>query len=75
MCECNCTNIIGCSFLSMLQILFIGFKIGMIIEWSWWWVLSPIWLTPLVLTLVLITAIVFYVVRNIFSVTVRKRDD
>lgn len=28
----------------MLTILFIGLKLGNIIDWSWWWVLAPMWL-------------------------------
>lgn len=35
----------GMSFLGWLQILFIGLKLTDYIEWSWWWVLSPLWLT------------------------------
>jgi len=32
----------GISFFGMLQILFIGLKLTDYIDWSWWWVLSPI---------------------------------
>lgn len=28
----------------MLAILFIGLKLGGVIDWSWWWVLSPLWI-------------------------------
>jgi hypothetical protein len=38
--ESNNKNGIG--FLGMLTILFIGLKLTNYIEWSWWWVLSPI---------------------------------
>lgn len=31
-------------FLGMLQVLFIGLKLGGAIAWSWCWVLSPIWI-------------------------------
>ena len=24
-------------------LVFIGLKLGAVIGWSWWWVLSPIW--------------------------------
>ena len=42
---------IGCStpsFMGLLGILFIGLKLAGVITWSWWWVLSPIWI-PLVI--------------------------
>lgn len=31
-------------YLGMLAILFIGLKLTNYITWSWWWVLSPLWL-------------------------------
>jgi len=32
------------SFMGMLTILFIALKLTNYVDWSWWWVLSPIWL-------------------------------
>ena len=34
----------GIGFFGALTILFIGLKLGNLIDWSWWWVLSPLWL-------------------------------
>lgn len=34
-------------FLGLLTILFVGLKlgkVGAVASWSWWWVLSPLWL-------------------------------
>lgn len=31
-------------FINMLQVLFIGLKLTNNIDWSWWLVLSPIWI-------------------------------
>ena len=36
-------------FTSLLAILFIGLKLTHHIAWSWWWVLSPIWLPPVII--------------------------
>ena len=33
----------GIGFFGFLTILFIGLKLGNVIDWSWWWVLAPIW--------------------------------
>lgn len=33
----------GIGFTGLLTILFIGLKLLNYIDWSWWWVLSPIW--------------------------------
>jgi len=36
----------GIGFIGLLTILFIGLKLTGNIDWSWWWVLSPIWIIP-----------------------------
>lgn len=33
----------GIGFLGLLAVLFIGLKLTGYIDWSWWWVLAPIW--------------------------------
>lgn len=35
----------GVSFAGLLTILFIGLKLTGHIDWSWWMVTSPIWIT------------------------------
>jgi len=52
----------GLSFTGALTILFIGLKLGNVIHWSWWWVLSPIWISlSIVVFILLIVAIVFLI--------------
>lgn len=53
----------GIGFAGLLAVLFIGLKLGGVIAWSWWWVLSPIWL-PITVVLSVIVAgfvLVFFV--------------
>ncbi|QHJ81143.1 MAG: hypothetical protein [Caudoviricetes sp.] len=38
----------GIGFLGLLTIVFIVLKLMDVITWSWWWVLSPIWISWLV---------------------------
>lgn len=38
-------NSSGIGFFGLLTILFIGLKLTNYIQWSWWWVLSPIWIS------------------------------
>lgn len=40
----------GIGFGSALLLIFIILKLVGVIDWSWWWVLSPIWI-PVVLLL------------------------
>lgn len=52
----------GIGFVGVLQIAFVVLKLCKVIDWSWWWVLSPIWIsTALTLLVVLIGIIVIYV--------------
>jgi hypothetical protein len=37
-------NLLGGNFAGLLTILFIGLKLTGHIDWSWWWVLSPLWI-------------------------------
>jgi len=39
----------GVSFMGLLTILFIALKLTNFIDWSWWWVLSPMWLSAVIL--------------------------
>ena len=43
----------GMSFLEVLLLVFIVLKLCKVINWSWWWVLSPIWI-PLGLAIILL---------------------
>ena len=49
-------------FLRWFLLLFVALKLCNVIDWSWWWVLSPIWIS-LILVVVLI-AIEVYNERN-----------
>lgn len=40
------------SFCRLLAILFIAFKLSGIITWSWVWVLSPIWIPIVIVSLI-----------------------
>lgn len=49
----------GIGFVGLLTILFIGLKLTHYIDWSWWWVLSPIWIS--IAIVLLIIAIIFMI--------------
>ena len=44
----------GIGFFGLLTIVFIVLKLTKVINWSWWWVLSPIWLTLVVSVLLVV---------------------
>lgn len=56
----------GIGFLGALTILFIALKLTHIIDWSWWWVLAPLWIpVAVVLGVIAIVAIVVLIMKGI----------
>ena len=54
---------VGGSFSTLLTIAFIVLKLCKVIDWSWVWVLSPLWITfALGLLLLLIYVLIFIIV-------------
>ena len=49
----------GIGFGGALAIVFITLKLVDVIDWSWWWVLSPIWIPIALLVVVLFVAALF----------------
>ena len=47
----------GIGFVGLLTILFVGLKLTGHVTWSWFWVLSPIWISVL-----LLIALFFFIV-------------
>lgn len=43
----------------LLTILFVGLKLTHYIDWSWWWVFSPIWIS---FSVVIVGVIVFVLI-------------
>ncbi len=54
------------TFLSLLGLLFIGLKLGKVIDWSWWWVLAPFWIGPALLLLILAGYVLVLGIKALF---------
>lgn len=54
MSKSNNNNSGGIGFTGLLTVLFIGLKLTHVIDWSWWWVLSPIWISILLVIVVVL---------------------
>jgi hypothetical protein len=53
----------GIGFGGLLTLLFITLKLTKVIAWSWWWVLSPIWISfGLVIGIVVLVMIIGVIV-------------
>ena len=43
----------GIGFTGLLTIVFIVLKLCKVIDWSWWWVLSPLWVSAALVVAIL----------------------
>ena len=46
-------------FTGLLAVAFIVLKLTGVIDWSWWWVLSPVWI-PVVIVIVVVAMITIF---------------
>ena len=51
----------GTSISTILLVVFIVLKLLKVIDWSWWWVLSPLWIS---VGLGIIFLIIFFLFMN-----------
>lgn len=51
----------GIGFTGVLTIVFIVLKLLGKITWSWWWVISPMWISTLVVLFILIILLIIAV--------------
>lgn len=59
----------GVGFVGLLTILFVALKLipsgdHHIIDWSWWWVLSPAWISAIIVVLVLLGMLIWVLVEE-----------
>lgn len=48
----------GIGFCGLLTVSFVVLRLCRVIEWSWWWVLSPLWISALVAFAIFVIALV-----------------
>lgn len=48
----------GIEFTGALTVLFVGLKLGGVIDWSWWWVLSPLWIVTAAAVVIALVVVV-----------------
>lgn len=54
----------GIGFVGLLTIVFITLKLTRVIAWSWWRVLSPLWISVAVVALIGIIAVFVALLRK-----------
>lgn len=48
----------GIGLAGALTIAFVVLKLCHVIDWSWWWVLSPLWITGIAIVAILLLIVV-----------------
>lgn len=54
----------GISVVTLLTIVFLVLKLTHVIGWSWWWVLSPLWICAAIILLTIIVLTIFKVAKK-----------
>ena len=54
----------GIGFTGLLTVAFIVLKLTGVIDWSWLWVLSPIWITALIAIAILLIVVLVAIISR-----------
>lgn len=62
----NSSKGIGCGgFLAaLLTVAFVVLKLCNVIEWSWWWVISPLWIYAGLSVIAFIIALIIFIIAD-----------
>ena len=63
----------GIGFAGLLTIAFIVLKLAGFIAWSWWWVLSPLWITAALVATIIAVALLGMLVIDLLDKCASKR--
>lgn len=53
------------NFISLLTLVFIVLKLCKVINWSWWWVLSPFWLGLALNILIIVIVVLIMSIKRV----------
>ena len=66
----------GIGFTGVLTIVFVVLKLTGTITWSWWWVLSPLWISTILwIIMAIIALLALKVINNRLSKKIDLMDD
>ena len=63
----------GIGFTGLLTVLFIGLKLTGYIAWSWWWVLSPIWISFSLVLLIILIAVICGLIAAVYTISLNTK--
>lgn len=57
----------GIGFSSILFFIFLVLKLCGVIEWSWWWVTAPLWMTAGFVVIAILFLILLKILSSLFG--------
>jgi len=63
----NSSSSSGIGFPGLLTVLFVGLKLTGHITWSWWWVLSPMWISALIGLTIIAFVFIIMLLQGLFK--------
>jgi hypothetical protein len=63
--DTSTSSAVSLGFLEFLTLIFITLKLTGYIDWSWWWVLSPLWVQVIIFIFAFILVIVFAATKTV----------
>ena len=60
--DSNNVSVKGIGFTGLLQVAFIVLKLTGVINWSWFWVFSPVWITLSISVIAIIGIFIFAII-------------
>jgi hypothetical protein len=65
----------GVGFCGLLTIVFIVLKLCNVIDWSWWWVLSPIWIPTAIIIAIVILVFIIVIVGAMIKLIYQRKNE
>lgn len=54
----------GIGFIGALTLAFIVLKLCKVIDWSWWWVASPVWISAAFIVAVFVIVVIWAIIQD-----------
>ena len=54
----------GLGISGVLTVAFVVLKLCHVIDWSWWWVLSPLWISTALGIIIVVAVIIIAMLKN-----------
>lgn len=65
--ETNNTTNSGIRFAGLLTVAFIVLKLVGVINWSWWWILAPVWISAIIGIIILVIVLIIILIHAVIS--------